>query len=36
MSANSKEVGPNKNVRDKETSLLWVRDLFVQRNIMFI
>jgi hypothetical protein len=26
----------DKNVQDKETSLLWVRDIFVHRNIKFI
>jgi hypothetical protein len=31
-----KEAEQNKNTRDKETSLLWVRDLFVHRNIKFI
>jgi hypothetical protein len=31
-----KEVGQDKNVQDKKTSLLRVRDLFVYRNIKFI
>jgi hypothetical protein len=31
-----KEAGQDKNVRDKENSLLQVRDLFVHRNIKFI
>jgi hypothetical protein len=32
----SKEVGQDKNMQDKETSFLQVRDLFVHRNIKFI
>jgi hypothetical protein len=31
-----KEAGQDKNMRDKETSLLRVRDIFVPRNIEFI
>jgi hypothetical protein len=31
-----KEVGQDKNVQDEETSLLWVRDLFVHGDIKFI
>jgi hypothetical protein len=31
-----KEVGQDKNVQDKETSLLWVRDIFVLRDIKFV
>jgi hypothetical protein len=31
-----KEAGQDKNVQDKETSLLRVRDIFVRGNIKFI